>query len=101
MDLGISGRRALVCGASQGLGLACALALAQEGASVALVSRRRTALEDAASGIQKEVGRRPDIVACDLATPEGLRKVLTEVATPDIVVTNAGGPTAKDFASTI
>jgi 3-oxoacyl-[acyl-carrier protein] reductase len=97
MDLGIAGRRALVCGASQGLGYACALALAQEGVSVTLVSRRRSALEDAASGIEKEAGRRPDIVACDLATPEGLRKVLVDAATPDILVTNAGGPPTKDF----
>ena len=97
MDLGIAGRRALVCGASQGLGYACALALAQEGVSVTLVSRRRSALEEGASGIEKEVGRRPDIVACDLATPEGLRKVLVDAATPDILATNAGGPPTRDF----
>src|SRR6516225_3399456 len=97
MDLGIAGRRALVCGASQGLGYACALALAQEGASVTLVSRRRSALEEAASTIEKAVGRRPDIIACDLATAEGLRAAMAESAPPDILVTNAGGPPAKDF----
>jgi len=97
MDLGIAGRRALVCGASQGLGYACALALAQEGASVTLVSRRRSALEEAASTIEKAVGRRPDIIACDLATAEGLRAAMAESAPPDILVTNAGGPPTKDF----
>jgi 3-oxoacyl-[acyl-carrier protein] reductase len=97
MDLGIAGRRALVCGASQGLGHACALALAQEGAAVTLVSRRRPALEEAASAIEKEVGRRPDIIACGLATIEGLGTVLTAAAALDILVTNAGGPPAKDF----
>ena len=96
MDLGIAGRKALVCGASQGLGYSCALALAEEGADVTLVSRRRAALEDAAGKIEKAVGRRPEIIACDLATPEGQRAALAGPA-PDILVTNAGGPPAKDF----
>src|ERR1700758_4075986 len=46
--------------------------------------------------IEKAVGRRPEIIACDLATAEGLRAALAGSA-PDILVTNAGGPPARDF----
>jgi 3-oxoacyl-[acyl-carrier protein] reductase len=56
MDLGIGGRKAIVCGASQGLGYACALALAEEGVDITLVSRRRAALEDAAGKNRKSGG---------------------------------------------
>ncbi|WP_108522088.1 SDR family oxidoreductase [Bradyrhizobium algeriense] len=97
MDLGIAGRTALVCGASQGLGYACAVALAQEGVRVTLLSRRRAALESAARRIETEGGYRPDIIACDLATHEGLTMALANADTPDILVTNAGGPPAKHF----
>jgi 3-oxoacyl-[acyl-carrier protein] reductase len=97
MDFGIAGRKALVCGASQGLGYACAAALAQEGACVTLLSRRRAALESAAGRIETEVGRRPEAIVCDLGTTDGLRAALAETGAPDILVTNAGGPPSMDF----
>jgi 3-oxoacyl-[acyl-carrier protein] reductase len=97
MDLGLVKRKALVCGASQGLGSACALALAQEGAAVTLLARRRTAPQTAAGQIEAEVGRRPGIIACDLTTIEDLNTVLAEIGPLDVLVTNAGGPPAKDF----
>ena len=97
MDLGLADRKALICGASQGLGYACAMALAQEGARVTLLSRRRAALENAAGQIEKDVGVRPGIIACDLAATDDLKMALAEVGAPDILVTNAGGPPARDF----
>ncbi|HLZ02922.1 MAG TPA: SDR family oxidoreductase [Bradyrhizobium sp.] len=97
MDLGIAGRKALVCGASQGLGYACALALAQEGVNVTLLSRRPAALHEAAGRIEKETRRRPDLIACDLAAADGLKSALAGTAAMDILVTNAGGPPSRDF----
>jgi 3-oxoacyl-[acyl-carrier protein] reductase len=97
MDLGIANRKALICGASQGLGYACAMALAREGAHVTLLSRRREALENAARRIETDIGSRPGIIACDLAAAENLKMALAEIGAPDILVTNAGGPPAKDF----
>ncbi len=97
MDLGISDRRALICGGSRGLGYACAKALAREGVRVTLVARHGEALEDAASRLYQEIGHRPGIVRADLSTPEGRAAALARLADPDILVTNAGGPPSKDF----
>jgi 3-oxoacyl-[acyl-carrier protein] reductase len=97
MDLGLANRKALICGASQGLGYACAMALVQEGAHVTLLSRRRAALENAARQIETDVGFRPGIIACDLAATEDLKTALAEIGALDILVTNAGGPPARDF----
>lgn len=98
MDLGIEGRSALVCAASKGLGRACAIALAQEGVSVTIVARGEEALEATAAHIR---GLRPDIavtaVAADITTAEGQAKALSACGTPDILVTNAGGPPPGDF----
>jgi 3-oxoacyl-[acyl-carrier protein] reductase len=57
MELGIEGRLALVCGASKGLGFACALALAHEGVRATLVARDQTALTSAADRIQSTTGQ--------------------------------------------
>jgi 3-oxoacyl-[acyl-carrier protein] reductase len=97
MDLGIAGRHALVCGASRGLGFACAAALAQEGAHVTLVSRSRGALSTAAERIWLETGRLPQIAEADIATEAGRKSALATCPAPDILVTNAGGPPAGDF----
>ena len=97
MDLGIAGRRALVCGASRGLGYGCARALANEGVAVTLVARGMDNLEKAASSLEKELGRAPAFVAADISTEEGRSAVLAACPSPDILVTNAGGPPAADF----
>src|SRR5579883_1278733 len=97
MDLGIAGRTALVCGASRGLGFACADALAKEGVRVTLVSRNRAALEAAASRIAAGGGARPGIAVADIAREEGRREALGACPAPDILVTNAGGPPGGDF----
>lgn len=97
MELGIEGRRALVCGASKGLGFACALALAREGVSATLVARDKAPLASAADRIQSTTGQPCHSIAADLSTADGRGRVLEICPDPDILVTNAGGPPAKDF----
>lgn len=97
MDLGIKGRTALVCGASKGLGRACAQALAEAGADVVIVARTAAALNEAADAIRASTGVKVTAVACDITTPEGRAQALAACAQPDILVTNAGGPPPGDF----
>lgn len=97
MDFGIKGRTALVCGASQGLGRACAEALAAEGVAVAINSRRRDSLEEVAAAIKAATGVEPRIAPGDLSTAEGRAAALKVCPEPDILVTNAGGPPTGDF----
>jgi len=92
MDLGISGRRALVCAASKGLGRGCAAALAREGVAVTIVARTEATLAQTA----REIGA-VSYVACDITTPEGRAAALAACPDPDILVTNAGGPPPGDF----
>jgi len=98
MDLGIAGRKALVCGASKGLGRACAIALAGEGVHVTLVARGKDALAKTAAEIRQMY---PKVtvteVAEDITTPAGREAALKACPNPDIVVTNAGGPPPGDF----
>jgi 3-oxoacyl-[acyl-carrier protein] reductase len=100
MDLGISGKKALVCGASAGLGLACATALATEGAQVVIVARTEGPLREAAAGLAEQAtpsGGRVDWVVADVTTAEGRARIFAAHPQFDIVVTNAGGPPAGDF----
>jgi 3-oxoacyl-[acyl-carrier protein] reductase len=98
LDLGINGRRALVCASSRGLGRACAIALAAEGVHVTLTARGAEALARTAAEIRKAY---PNIevteVAGDITAPEGREAALKACANPDILVNNAGGPPAGDF----
>ncbi len=98
MELGIEGRRAIVCAASRGLGLACATALAREGVHVVINGRDAAALDAAAEAIRQEA---PNVsvtqVAGDIADP-ATRQALVEVGgAPDILVNNAGGPPPGNF----
>lgn len=97
MDLGIAGRRALICGASKGLGRACALSLAREGVQVTITARGEEALEAAAGDIRGETGAEVSTVVGDITTPEGRAAALAAIPDPDILVTNAGGPPPGDF----
>jgi 3-oxoacyl-[acyl-carrier protein] reductase len=97
MDLGIRGRRAIVGGASKGLGRACARALAAEGVSVAIVARTETELARTAEELERVTGSRVLAVSADLSTQEGREKVLAAFPDPDILVNNAGGPPTGDF----
>ncbi len=96
MDLGIAGKKALVCGASKGLGRGCAMALAREGCDVTLVARGADALEAVARAI-REAGGRATAVAADVAAPAGRAAALAACPEPDILVNNAGGPPPGDF----
>jgi 3-oxoacyl-[acyl-carrier protein] reductase len=101
MDLGIAGKWALVCGASKGLGLGCAQALASEGVNVLIVARGAEALQAAAAQlIADSVGKSGASVlyiAADITTVEGRAAVFAVRKDFDIVVTNAGGPPPGDF----
>ena len=101
MDYGIKGRWALVCGASKGLGLACARALAREGAHVVMVARGAQDLEAAAQALRVDPlcppGTQVIPVAVDITTPEGRAAALAAHPAYDILVTNAGGPPTGDF----
>ena len=97
MDLGISGRRALVCASSKGLGLACAISLAREGVAVTMTARGAEVLEAAAQQVRAATGATVTTVAGDITTPEGRTLALAACPAPDILVTNAGGPKPGDF----
>jgi len=99
MDLGLSGKWALVCGASKGLGFGCANALAREGVHVVIVARGAEALEQAAAKLRgvAPAGTQVQAIAVDITTTEGRAKVFAFRKDFDIVVTNAGGPPPGDF----
>ncbi len=100
MDLGIKGRHALVCGASKGLGRACAEALLREGVNVTIVARDATVLEATLAemrSLAEQASGSVQGVACDITTAKGRQKALKACPQPDILVTNAGGPPPGDF----
>ena len=97
MDLGIRGKSALVCGASRGLGKACALALAREGVNLTIVARTRDALERTAAEIAQKSGVKVVSVAADLTTPHGRTAAVGACAAPDILVNNSQGPLPGNF----
>jgi 3-oxoacyl-[acyl-carrier protein] reductase len=97
MDLGLTGKKALVCAASKGLGYGCALALARNGAEVTITARTAADLEAAAEAIRAASGVRVITVAGDITTAEGRAAALAACLAPDILVNNAGGPPPGDF----
>jgi len=97
MDLGIRGKSALVCGASKGLGRACATSLAREGCRVTIVARDAKQLNKTAEEMRLSTGATVTAVAADITTAEGRAAALVACPNPDILVTNAGGPPPGDF----
>jgi 3-oxoacyl-[acyl-carrier protein] reductase len=98
VDLGIKGRRAIVCASSKGLGRACAMALAGEGVHVTLTARGAEALKQTAEEIRKSnPGVTVTEVVGDITTPEGREAALKACPEPDILINNAGGPPPGDF----
>jgi 3-oxoacyl-[acyl-carrier protein] reductase len=97
VDLGIAGRRALVCAASKGLGRGCAQALADAGCDVTIVARTQDAVRRTAGEIGARAGRPVHYVVADITTPEGREAALGACPDPDILVNNAGGPPPGDF----
>jgi 3-oxoacyl-[acyl-carrier protein] reductase len=97
MDLGIAGRKAIVCAASKGLGRACAISLAREGVELVITARTAGPLEETAEEIRSATGMRVRTVASDITTEAGRAAVLAACPEPDILVNNAGGPPPGDF----
>ncbi|GAA6158204.1 SDR family oxidoreductase [Ruegeria sp. HU-ET01832] len=92
MDLGIKGKRALVCASSKGLGLGCAEALAEAGVNLVMNARGAEALEAEAARLRDTYGVDVQTVACDVTSIEGQAQVTDAAQGVDILVTNAGGP---------
>ena len=92
MDLGITGKRALITGASKGLGRGCAEALAAAGVDLVMNARGADVLKATASDIAARHGVTVTPVAADITTAEGQAEVLQAAGALDILVTNAGGP---------
>ena len=92
MDLGIKGKRALVCASSKGLGRGCAEALAADGVDLVMNARGVEALEATAAEIRETYGVEVVTVAADVTTEEGQKAVIDAAQGVDILVTNAGGP---------
>ena len=92
MDLGIRGKRALVCAGSKGLGRGCAEALAAAGVDLVLNARGSDALEATAADLRARYQVQVTAIAADITTEEGRARVLDGAGEIDILVTNAGGP---------
>ncbi len=97
MDLGLKGRKAIVCASSKGLGRACAMSLAKNGVDLVINARTAADLEKTAAEIRAATGRTVTAVVADISTPEGRAKLLAACPAPDILVNNAGGPPRGDF----
>lgn len=97
MDLGIAGRKAIVCASSKGLGRACAEALAEAGCEVVINGRDQESLERVAEEIRKSTNAKITPVAGDVASAEGQRALLAACPEPDILVNNNAGPPFRDF----
>ncbi|HMK86094.1 MAG TPA: SDR family oxidoreductase [Steroidobacteraceae bacterium] len=97
MDLGIRGRKAIVCASSQGLGKGCALALAEAGVSLVINARNRENLDKTADEIRRATGASITPVAADVSTREGQDALLAACPAPDILINNNGGPPFRDF----
>jgi 3-oxoacyl-[acyl-carrier protein] reductase len=97
MDLGIRGRKAIVCAASKGLGRGCAEALAADGVELTICARTAAELEATAAAITKAYNVKVNAVACDITSDAGRAAVLKACPKPDILITNAGGPPPGDF----
>ncbi|HEV7260976.1 MAG TPA: SDR family oxidoreductase [Bosea sp. (in: a-proteobacteria)] len=97
MDLGISGRTAIICASSKGLGRGCAQALAEAGCTVVINGRDAVTLEATASQIRASTGATVLTVVADVSTRAGQDALLAAAPEPDILVNNNGGPPPKPF----
>ncbi len=97
MDLGISGRTALVFGGSRGMGRAIAERLTTEGVQVVIAARTQATLAAAASEISAKTGTATRYVVSDISTEVGRDAALEALPSPDILVNIADGPEPGDF----
>ncbi len=97
MDLGIAGRKAIVCASSRGLGRACAHRLAEAGCEVVINGRDENRLAATAEELRKATGAKITAVAADVASSEGQKALFAACPEPDILVNNNAGPPFRDF----
>src|SRR5690242_14422121 len=97
MDLGIAGRRAIVCASSRGLGRGCAEALAAEGVELVVTGRDTAALEKTATEIRQRYKAEVAVVPGDVSDPAIQRKLLDACSEADILVNNNAGPPLREF----
>ena len=97
MDLGIAGRKAIVCASSRGLGRACAKALAEAGCDVVINGRDRDHLATTADELRRTTDAKIIPVVADVASAEGQQALFEACPEPDILVNNNGGPPPRDF----
>ena len=97
MDLGLRGKKAIVCASSRGLGKGCAEALAEAGCDIILNGRTESVLEETRKEIQTRYNVSVLSIAADVSSPEGQRALLSACPDPDILVNNNGGPPRKDY----
>ncbi len=97
MDLGISGKKAIVCASSRGLGRGCATALAEAGCAVVINGRDKAVLAATAEAIRAATGVTVTAVAADVSTAEGRAALLEACPAPDILVNNNAGPPRRDY----
>src|SRR5262245_27102379 len=97
MDLGIAGRKAIVCASSRGLGRACASALAEAGCDVVVNGRDAARVETTAAEIRAATGAKVRAVTADVATPEGQKALFAACPEPDILVNNTDCPPFPGF----
>mgnify|MGYP002713147942 CR=1 FL=1 len=97
MDLGIKGRKAIVCASSRGLGKACAWALARAGVDVVVNGLDAARLNAMADELRQETGVAVTPVAADVSTQDGQDALLSACPRPDILINNNGGPPRRDF----
>jgi 3-oxoacyl-[acyl-carrier protein] reductase len=97
MNLGIAGRKAIVCASSRGLGKACARALAEAGCEVVINGRDAKTLNATAAELSSLTGAKVTAVIADVATPDGQQALLAACPQPDILVNNNAGPPLRNF----
>jgi 3-oxoacyl-[acyl-carrier protein] reductase len=97
MDLGIAGRKAIVCASSRGLGRACARALAAAGCAVVINGRNAEQLAATAEELRQATGATIIPVVADVASSDGQEALFTACPEPDILVNNNAGPPARNF----
>src|SRR3978361_1109221 len=97
MDLGLKGKKAIVCAASKGLGRGCAISLAREGVELVITARTAETLEATAAEIRSLTGAKVIAVTGDITSEAGRAAALAACPAPDILVNNNGGPPRGDF----
>ena len=97
MDLGLRGKKALVCASSRGLGRGCAEALAEAGCNITLNGRDTETLKTVSAHISKKYGVEVNSVDADVSTRDGQSALLAACPQPDILINNNGGPPRKDY----